>query len=74
MILFAALLLQACEKTETNTAALQANIESDFFKAFDATATMDEDNLSITITGQSDDQELILHTQWRGQKKYEVGL
>lgn len=74
MILFAAFLFQACENTETNTAALQANIQSDFFKAFAASATMDEDDLSITITAQSDDQEMILHTAWRGQKKYAVGL
>ena len=74
ILLFAALLFQACDNTETNTAALQANIQADFFKAFAATATMDADDLSITITGQSDDQQLVLHTEWRGQKKYHIGL
>ena len=74
LLLFSALLLQACDNIETNEAALQANVQSDFFKAFTSSATMDEDDLSITITAQSDSQEMILHTSWRAMQEYSVGL
>jgi len=73
LILFAVLLFQACDNIESNTVALQANVETGFFKAFSATATLDE-NMAFTIMGQSDNQELVLHTQWRGQQDYELGV
>jgi hypothetical protein len=73
LLLLAAILLQSCENIESNSVALQANVESNFFKAYSAYGIMDEDNLSVTITGLTDSQELVLHTSWRGQKKYELG-
>ena len=73
LLLLAAILLQSCENVESNSVALQANIESDFFKAYSAYGIMDEDNLSVTITGLSDNQELVLHTYWRGVQEYTLG-
>ncbi len=73
LVLFAALIFQACDDVESNSAALQANVESGFFKAVGTNAVMELDN-AFTITGQANNQELILHTEWRGQKDYVVGL
>ena len=73
LLLLAAILLQSCENVESNSVALQANIESDFFKAYSAYGIMDEDQFSITITGVTDTQELVLHTAWRGMNDYELG-
>lgn len=72
LLLLAAILFQSCENIESNSVALQANIESDFFKAYSAYGIMDEDNLSVTITGLSDTQEVELHTDWWARKKYEL--
>lgn len=73
LLLLAILLFQACDNIETNDAALQANVHSDFFKAFAATAEMDEDELSVTILGRSNNQEITLHTWERAQLMYELG-
>ena len=72
-LLFIALLFVACEDTETNSSAVQANIDSTFFKALGSYAIMDADDFSITIIGMSGNQELTLHTEWRGQHAYSVG-
>ncbi|RMA66375.1 DUF6252 family protein [Ulvibacter antarcticus] len=74
LVLFcASILLMSCENTETNSPALQANVKSDFFKAFSASATMDSDDLSLTISGLTDNQGIVLFTEWRGQKTYKLG-
>jgi hypothetical protein len=73
LLLLAALMIQSCEHVETNSAALQANVRSDFFKAYAANAVMDEDQYSITINGVSDNEEIVLHTSWRGIREYELG-
>ncbi len=73
LVLFAVLIFQACDDVESNSAALQANVESGFFKAVGTNAVMDIDR-AFTITGQANNQEMILHTEWRGQKDYVVGL
>lgn len=73
LLLLAVILFQSCENVESNSVALQANVESDFFKAYTTYGIMDEDNLSVTITGLSDNQELVLHTYWRGVQEYTLG-
>lgn len=74
LILLAVILFQSCEHVESNSVALQANVESEFFKAFTTYGIIDEEKLSVTITGVSDTQELVLHTRWRGMKEYELGF
>ena len=74
LLLFcASVLLLSCENTEDNSPALQANVKSDFFKAFSATAEMNSEDLSITISGLTDHQGIVLHTGWRGQQTYLLG-
>lgn len=73
LLLFAVLLFQGCEDTETNSPALQANIDSTFFKAYGTDGAMDQDDQSITITGLSDNQELILHTISVNEETYVLG-
>ena len=73
LLLLAVVLFQSCENVESNSVALQANVESDFFKAYTAYGIMDSDDLSVTITGVSDNQKMVLHTYWRGAKKYDLG-
>ena len=46
---------------------------SSFFKAFGSKAILDENVLSVTITGLSDNEEIVLHTSWRGQLTYPLG-
>lgn len=73
LLLLAVILFQSCENIESNSVALQANVESNFFKAYTTYGIMDEDVLSVTITGLSDNQELELHTYWRGVQEYTLG-
>jgi hypothetical protein len=72
-LLLVAAIFQSCEDTETNSPALQANLNASFFKAYSASAIADNTDQMMTITGTSDHQEFSLHTRWLGQKNYEVG-
>ena len=73
-LLFIALLFVACEDTETNSATVQASIDSVFFKAYTASGVMDFNDQSVTIVGLSDgSQELTIHTDWWAHQSYSVG-
>ena len=72
LLLLAALIFQSCEDTETNSPALQANLDATFFKAYSASAIADNTDQMVTITGTSDHEEFALHTEWKGASKYVI--
>ena len=49
----------ACETTEDNTPAFQANVNNDLYRALDAQATVDEDG-NLAIIGPTSDQSITL--------------
>ena len=73
LLLLAVLIFQSCEDIETNSTALQANLNDTFFKAYSVSAIADNTDQMITITGAFDHEEFTLHTKWLGQKTYQVG-
>lgn len=66
------ILFQACEDTSTNTPALQANIDTSFFKTNAANAVVDANDSSVTITGLSVIEQLILHTSSGDEGTYNL--
>lgn len=72
LLLLAALIFQSCEDTETNSPALQANLNATFFKAYSASAIADNSDQMVTITGTSDHEEFTLHTEWKGASTYGI--
>ncbi|PKA82637.1 hypothetical protein ATE92_0773 [Ulvibacter sp. MAR_2010_11] len=60
LIIFAAILLSGCEDTQTNSPALQTELDNIFFKAIDARAIENEDG-SFNILGVTQDETLTLH-------------
>lgn len=72
LLLLAVLIFQSCEDTETNSPALQANINATFFKAYSASAIADNTDQMITITGTSDHEEFTLNTKWNGAGTYQI--
>ncbi len=73
LLLFVAFAFQACEDTETNSPAFQANVDSAFFKAHGTYAVLNDDDHSLTIIGLTDNQELSVVTRWRGVRSYDIG-
>jgi len=59
-LFFFALLFAACEDTETNSPALQGEVNDVFFKASDARAVQNEDG-TFTLQGTNQDEKLTLH-------------
>lgn len=55
-----ALFFVACEDTETNTPAIQGEVNDVFFKASDSRAVQNEDG-SYTLQGANQDEKLTLH-------------
>jgi len=72
LLLFAAFIFLACENTETISTALQANLDTDFFRAYSVTAKANNADQMITIIGNSDHEVFKLHTEWKGTGLYEI--
>ena len=73
LLLFTSAFFLACEHTETNTTAMQANLNTKLFKAHSVSAAVDNNAQMIHLIGTSDHEDFTLHTQWRGPRTYEIG-
>jgi len=71
-LLFITLLFMACEDTETNSPALQGEVNNSFFKASDARGVQNEDG-SFTLQGINEDQILTLHINGPQLGRYSLG-
>ncbi|MEZ4858425.1 MAG: DUF6252 family protein [Flavobacteriaceae bacterium] len=73
LLLFVALIaFSSCENVEKNGAVIQANVDSLFFKSFDAVGAQLEDG-SITMQGLTDNQIITLHINQTELGTYRVG-
>tara|TARA_R110000772_G_scaffold114138_1_gene218516 strand:- start:13 stop:474 length:462 start_codon:yes stop_codon:yes gene_type:complete len=72
LLLFAAVIFLSCENTETNSTAMQANLNANFFRAYSVSAEADNETQMISIVGTSDHEEFTLHTKWKGARNYNI--
>lgn len=72
LLLFAAVIFLACENTETNSIALQANLNTELFRAYSVAAQANNTDQMITIIGTSDHEQFTLYTEWKGEGLYEI--
>ncbi len=72
LVIFSAFALISCEDTETNTPALQGEINKIFFSADDARAVKNEDD-TFTIQGVTDTETLTLHIRKADLGVFPVG-
>jgi hypothetical protein len=72
LIIISAVTLFSCENIETNTPAMQGDIDNLFFKANVVRAERNEDN-SYTIQGTNTDQILTLHIEEAELGNYPIG-
>ena len=74
LLLFVAVLSMSCEKVQTITMAMQANLNDEFFRAYSVSAQANTNDQMITIFGRGGNNEkLVLHTQWSGATSYDIG-
>jgi hypothetical protein len=73
LVLFAAVLFVSCENIQTNTTAMQANLNANLFRAYSVSAEADNTTQMMTVTGTSDYEEFTLHTEWMGPRGYNLG-
>ena len=72
LLLFVAIIFLSCEDSQTNSPALQANLNATFFKAYSTSAIVNNNDQMIEIIGTSDHEEFTLHTEWMGATKYAI--
>jgi hypothetical protein len=73
LLLFAAVIFLSCENIETNATAMQANLNTDFFRAYSVSGQANNTDQMMTIVGVSDHEEFTLHTEWKGVSAYRIG-
>jgi hypothetical protein len=74
LLFFAAVLFLSCEKTQISSITLQANFNTNFFKAYSVSAQANNTDQLVTIVGLGPQGEVFkLHTEWRGADVYKVG-